>query len=219
MFNWDELPFFTSGEWQVIQERLDDLDHAKTLYCPARFNLFASLDATPFDQLRVVFMGQDPYPDARLATGLAFSIPKAEKRFPASLQNLFKEYCSDLGLSVPTSGDLTPWAKQGVLLWNALPTCIAGQPLSHEGWVEWQLLTQQIVEKASERQVVFAFLGGRARDYVKYVSEGNEVIVTSHPSPRGILNSKTPLLGSRLFSTINDKLRKQGLDPVEWRLQ
>ncbi len=215
---WGDLEFWNTGEWQVIEERLNDYDKAGTLYCPKRENLFKALDLVPFEKVRVMIVGQDPYPNPSMATGLAFDIPEKEENFPVTLQNIFREYSSDLHYDTPQKGSLKPWAAQGVLLWNAIPTCLKGQPLAHESWVEWSPLTVEIIRQLNQRHIVFVFLGRVARTYVKYVDNNNEVIETSHPSPRGQLNSTSPFIGSRIFSKINEKLNDQGIEAIEWRL-
>lgn len=218
---WDDLPFWQSGEWQVIQERLDDLDKSRTLYNPDRSLLFAALDACSYSDCRVCIIGQDPYPDHDMATGLAFSLPKSTKKYPPSLQNILKEYQDDLGLPLPDSGDLSLWTQQGVLLWNAIPSCEDGKPGSHRNWPEWDYLTQQIVEALSYKGIVFCLWGGFARAYVKYIDrDANEIIESAHPSPLSVLNknARNPFFGSRPFSTINDKLVAMKLGTIEWRL-
>ena len=207
--NWN-LKYFETGEWQVVQERLDDLKVAGILYNPSHKLIFRALEVTPFESVRVVLMGQDPYPNHNLATGLAFSIPSGVVEFPASLKNIFKEYQDDLHYPEPTSGDLSDWAKRGVLLWNAFPTCLVGKAGSHH-WIEWEFLTKEIVEKLDVRgDCVFALLGSYARGYTKYINN-SPIVETSHPSPLG---ANKGFLGSRLFSTINSNLK----EPIDWRL-
>lgn len=221
---WD-LNFFNSGEWQVCDERLKDLEKVNRPvgldgYNPGRTSLFRALRLTPMGEVRVAIIGQDPYPDPRYATGVAFSIPEGIRMeaWPQTLRLFLNEYSSDLGHDIPSSGDLEQWTKQGVLLWNAIPTCRSGKSLSHD-WDEWSYLTREIIQKLSERGITFAFLGQVARRYVSDVDfSNNEVIVTSHPSPRGSLNSRSPFVGSRLFSTINDKLVNNGQQPIDWKL-
>jgi uracil-DNA glycosylase len=221
---WEDLNYWSTGEWQVVQERLDDLEKAHVSYNPKREDLFRALDLTPFKEVRVCFLGQDPYPNRGDATGLAFSIPLRNNKpdavkFPATLYSIFQEYSRDLSLPTPTGGDLSSWAKQGVLLWNVIPSCKAGSPLSH-WWPEWFLLTQEILTNLSEKGgVIFVFFGAKAREFAKYVdADKNSVIHTSHPSPRGSLNSKSPFVGSRIFSTVNGALCQRGLYPINWRL-
>ena len=217
MDNWKELDWFNSGEAQVIEEKLDDLDHSGASYCPDRSKLLAALDATPYESVRVAVVGQDPYPNNKFATGIAFSIPSNLRKYPPTLEFIYKELLSDMHVERKT-GDLTAWCKQGVLLWNAIPTCLAWKSLSHESWTEWTYLTKEIIEKLSDKGVVFALLGRVARSYRKLIKdEGNVVIETSHPSPRGNLNSNNPFTGSRLFSTINAGLVELGYEHIDWK--
>ena len=218
---WDDLSFWQSGEWQVIEERLSDYDKARTSYNPHRDFLFAALDACPFSQLRCVILGQDPYPDKDMATGLAFSVPKGTKEFPPSLQNILIELKTDMGYEDPiTKGDLSEWAAQGVLLWNVYPTCFTGRPGSHH-WPEWKELTKEIVKESSEKGVVFGFLGKKAYDFKQYVDEsGSSIVFANHPSPLSVRQKvqKHPWFGSRFFSTINAKLVEMKQEPIDWRL-
>lgn len=220
---WD-LKFFNSGEWQVCDERLKDLEKVNRPigvdgYCPGRENLFRVLRLIPRDSVRCCIIGQDPYPDPRYATGVAFSIPeKGGLEFPPTLRTLLEEYCKDLHLPYPSHGSLEGWCSRGVLLWNAVPSCRSGHSLSHD-WPEWECLTREIVTQLSARGVVFVLLGQVARRYLDSINlTNNYVIVTSHPSPRGSRSSNTPFIGSRIFSAVNDKLNENGLEPIEWRL-
>lgn len=222
MFTWEDMDFWQSGEWQVIQERLDDLDkEAKKLgtqvYNPKKEDLFAALDAVEFSKVRVCIVGQDPYPKSKHATGIAFSIPKGKGPFPPTLTTIFQEYQDDLHLPSPEHGDLTAWCKQGVLLWNSTPSCLVGQPGSHSDWTEWTYLTSEIIQRLNNDTCpVFVFIGSRARAYSRYVFD-SEVIEVGHPSPMGRF-ATTPFLGSRVFTKINDALCKIGDDPINWRL-
>ena len=176
--------------------------------------MFRSLSLTPFDQTRVMICGQDPYPDMRYADGLAFSVPSTIKTFPKTLQAIFSELVSDLHIKHPSAGCLEPWAKQGVLLWNVIPSCEVAKPLSHD-WTEWSYLTIEILRKLSGRGVVFVFLGGVAREFVPYLPVSEVVIQLTHPSPRVPVKAKNPFLGSRVFSTINAEILG---DPIDWSL-
>lgn len=221
---WD-LDFFNSGEWQVCDERLKDMEKVSARvgtdgFNPGRRSLFRSLLLTPQEKVRVAIIGQDPYPTSIFATGVAFSIPSSygESQWPPTLNIFLKEYSRDLGYDLPSSGNLEQWSQQGVLLWNAIPSCRSGSSMSHD-WTEWSYLTREIINKLSKRGIVFAFLGQVARRYTECVTlTNNEVLVTSHPSPRGNMNSKNPFTGSRLFSTINDKLVSNGLEKIDWKL-
>lgn len=213
--NWDELDFWKTGEWQVVEERLNDLDKKGVLWCPGKANLFAAFKTVRFDSVRCVIVGQDPYPDPSHATGVAFSVPSTLKKekYPPTLVNIFKEFDSDLRYPFPPSGNLNRWGSSGVLLWNATPSCEAFKPRSHR-WPEWDCLTREVITRLDSRDIVFVFLGGDARRYAPLVTRSN-VIETSHPSPRG---AEHGFFGSRIFSTVNGFLCDQGLDPINWRL-
>lgn len=244
---WSDLKYWKSGEWQVIEDRLSQYpkvrgDHLIQMN-PLRQYLFAALELVEFQNVKVAIFGQDPYPDHKLATGVAFSIPFGvpQEDFPPTLRNILREFCSDLGYPYPDHGNLEAWStREGVLLWNVIPSCEEGKSLSHD-WSEWSFLTSEIVSELGCKDVVLVFLGGVARrftsivrdttdepdpwelknkGFVKVDREQNAVILEySHPSPRGSLNSRTPFIGSRMFSTINDKLVNElGLPPVNWRL-
>src|SRR5579871_3496501 len=216
---WNDLEFWTSPEWQRLQEKFDVLDTKRTAYNPKREDFFAALDATSLDKARVCILGQDPYPGRDYATGIAFSIPASEKKFPPTLVNIFKELVDDLHVRFPTSGDLSPWAVQGVLLWNAVPTCLTDQPGSHRGLLEWNKLTKEIVEVLNEKGCIFVLLGGLARDYSQFIDSSRNVVLSySHPSPLGAMKTASPFIGSRIFSTINDHLCKQGKEKIDWSL-
>ena len=222
---WD-LDFFNSGEWQVVDERLKDLEkrHRPLYdgYNPGREKLFAALRSTSYAEVNVCIIGQDPYPSSRHATGLAFSIPNTIERsdWPPTLTTLLKEYATDLARPIPSEGSLDRWAERGVLLWNAIPSCATGRGLSHD-WAgdEWGYLTREIVKQLSMKGIVFALLGnvaGRSASCINTLD--NHVIRTSHPSPRGSHNTHHPFVGSRLFSTINDKLNDLARGPIDWTL-
>lgn len=226
IFKWPrDLDYFETGEWQWVEEQLNGFDSKRTSYNPRRDQLFAALKATPFETVRVAIIGQDPYPDARFSTGIAFSIPPLERDRPPSLVNIFDEYEKDLHYPTPSTGDLTQWCKEGVLLWNAVPTCFTNQAASHR-WPEWEYLTKEIIERLSAKGSVFAFLGSAAQGYAKYVTEASEVLSIGHPSPLanmkkkdGTFRAKTPFLGSRMFTRINDTICQNKLgEPINWRL-
>lgn len=208
---WDDLTWWNSGERQVVEERLDG-----EVYNPGRDRLYAALKY-PYQDIKVCIMGQDPYPQSRFCTGIAFSIPASFRKYPPTLELIYKELEADLKIT-RKNGCLVPWCKQGVLLWNAIPTCLAGVSMSHD-WNEYEYLTREIVSRLAERGVVFAFLGSVARRYTQYVETDNGknvVIETGHPSPRGNMSSRNPFTGSRLFSTINSGLCSIGYEPINW---
>src|SRR6266852_4802219 len=160
-----ELDFFNSGEWQVCDERLKDLEKVNRKiktdlydpgdgYNPGREGLFKALRATSYRDVQVAIIGQDPYPDGRFATGIAFSIPSTIQRseWPPTLTTFLREYSTDLHRPLPSEGTLDRWTERGVLLWNAYPSCATNKSLSHD-WPEWTHLTCEIVKKLSERGV------------------------------------------------------------------
>jgi uracil-DNA glycosylase len=209
------LKFWKSGEWQVIKEKLNDLrNSAGDGYCPGHTNLFRELAYVRPEQVRVVIVGQDPYPNPVLACGIPFSIPADILEFPPSLVNIFKEYHDDLGFDTPNHGDLTQWLERGILLWNAFPTCTIGRPASHH-WCEYEYLTRDILHRVDGQKPVFVFLGRVAQAFADCASERQRCILTSHPSPLG---ASKGFLGSRIFSRTNDILANLGKEPVNWRL-
>lgn len=216
------LQYWKSGEWQVVNERLHDMEKAHVPYNPSRVDLFKVLRCIKAEDVKVAIIGQDPYPDLRFATGIAFSVPKSFeiKDLPPTLNAILQEYSSDTGYAIPSHGDLTQWTQRGVLLWNAISSCESGKSLSHD-WDEWSYLTKEIITLLSSKGgIVFAFLGAVARRYVEGVDPTkNHILVTSHPSPRGSLSSKTPFKASKIFSRINAALVDMGQDPVKWELK
>lgn len=225
---WDDLNYWHSGEWQAIQERLDELDLIGSPYNPIRDNLFRALDKTPLEKVKVVILGQDPYPNPKHATGLAFDVPNYTKVWPPTLVNIHKELCNDLSLPWPKKPSLMPWAARGVLLWNATPTVQSfksghqpridfnGIP-SPSYWYEWDPLTEEIVSTISERVegCVFLLWGSRAQKYGSLVDTSKHKIHASvHPSP---LSCNRGWWGSRPFSTANAYLTKMGKEPVKWQ--
>lgn len=224
LFTWDDMCYWSSGEWQVVQEKLDDMDARVELYNPRRELMFAALDATPFDKVKVAIIGQDPYPDRGMACGLAFSISNGTipsgRNLPPTLENIYKEYDNDLHHGVPKGTDLLSWAHRGVLLWNAIPTCASGRSLSHD-WPEYEPLTTEIIERLDDRGgCVFVFMGGVARRYEPCVidTDKNKVLCTSHPVPRASLRSFNPFTGSRIFTKVNAALHSINQNPIDWKL-
>lgn len=218
MNSYDDFKFWQSGEWQALEERLDDL---KGRLSPRKENLFNALDATPLGEVKVVLCGQDPYNDPDLATGLAFAIPKGKKSVPPTLANILREYSTDTHLPLPANGyaDLSKWAKQGVLLWNAIPSCEAWKSNSHKDWTEWSYLNRELFQTVSAPGAVFILCGRTARGLKQYVNQDESwVIETSHPSPLGVKAKNDPFFGSRIFTRANDYLCSLGLQPIDWRL-
>ena len=185
------------------------------IFPPAR-NIFAAFDATPFEQVKVVILGQDPYHGPGQAHGLCFSVQPGVP-VPPSLQNMFKELERDLGIPRPDHGYLMPWAQQGVLLLNAVLTVEQGRPGSHQG-KGWEGFTNHVVEVLDrEREgLVFMLWGSYAQKKGAIVDpRRHRVLRTTHPSP---LSAHRGFLGSGHFSAANDYLRRRGMAPIDWSL-
>ena len=187
--------------------------------CPPQNEIFRALTLTHPDEVKVCIIGQDPYHTPGAANGLAFSINPG-RRIQPSLLNIFKEMCSDLGCQMPSSGDLTPWAKQGVLLLNTSLTVTAGSPNSHKDW-GWQIFTRHIFDLCLElpQPIIFILWGSNARhfadgvDWSKYPNKG--MITSAHPSP---MSADRGFFGSRPFSKTNTFLMRHGSNPIKWEL-
>jgi uracil-DNA glycosylase len=217
---WESLEFWSSPEWAKIQEQLDDLEAKGIRYNPDRVNMFAALDACPYESCKVALFFQDPYPQKKFATGVAFAIPKGCLTLPQSLAQVLGEYTRDLNYSVPSFPDLSKWTSQGVLLWNVILTCQTGKSLSHYHW-DWSWLTKEIIEKLNQKSqgCVLVFLGAVAREFEQYADhDSHHILWTAHPSPRGSSNTFNPFRGSRVFSRINDSLDSLGYHSIDWRL-
>lgn len=204
---WSQLPFFRT-DWPALAARLEAVPN----WLPGPARLFAALEATPPEDVRVVILGQDPYPTPGHANGLAFSVTP-ETPLPRSLVNIFAELTNDLGARPPT-GDLAHWAAQGVLLLNTALSVPPGAAGAHAGW-GWQRLARQAVAEA-QRHGPLAFLlwGNHAQKALAGLPRPQDlVIATAHPSP---LSARRGFFGSRPFSRINAWLAAQGRPPVDW---
>lgn len=187
----------------------------KTIY-PAGNNIFNAFEQTHFDNVKVVILGQDPYHGAGQAHGLSFSVPDGIKP-PPSLVNIYKEMKTDLGLEIPTSGNLTKWAQHGVLLLNAFLTVRASEPASHSK-IGWENFTDAVIRKISEQKnnVVFLLWGRFAQDkQILIDATRHHILKAAHPSPFSAANG---FFGCKHFSKTNELLLKAGIEPVDWRL-
>ena len=183
---------------------------------PPTGKIFSALNCCPFDDVKVVILGQDPYHDDGQAMGLSFSVPQGVK-IPSSLLNIFKELESDLGIPRSTCGDLSPWARQGVLLLNAVLSVRAHQANSHEG-KGWERFTDFIIKQISEKSknVVFMLWGKFAEKKAARVNSKNHLILKSaHPSG---LSASRGFFGCKHFSKANEYLTANGRDPINWSL-
>ncbi|MEU8490109.1 MAG: uracil-DNA glycosylase [Actinomycetota bacterium] len=184
-------------------------------YLPAGANVLRAFQQ-PFDEVRVLLVGQDPYPTPGHAVGLSFSVAPETRPLPRSLQNIFREYAEDLGHPAPTSGDLTPWTEQGVLLLNRCLTVAPGEPASHrnKGWEE---VTEQAIRAlvARDAEPMVAILWGRDARNLAPLLEDVPTIESAHPSP---MSADRGFFGSRPFSRANDLLEEIGGEPVDWKL-
>lgn len=228
------LPFTLEPSWQtVLQDELAkpymlelaafiEREYAKgnpSIY-PPREHIFNAFLQTPFNKVKVLVIGQDPYHGAGQAHGLSFSVPEGIKP-PPSLVNIFKELQSDLNLSPPNHGSLLSWAKQGVMLLNATLTVSQGEPMSHHGR-GWEKFTDAVVHTLANREkpIVFVLWGKSAQEKCRFLREGSTstkhlVLTAAHPSP---FSAHQGFFGCHHFSKINEFLVKIGDNPIDWRL-
>lgn len=183
-------------------------------YLPAGENVLRAFKQ-PFAAVRVLIVGQDPYPTPGHPVGLSFSVAPSVRRLPGSLANIFREYSADLGYPAPANGDLTPWAERGVLLLNRVLTVQPGKPGSHRG-KGWEEVTEQAIRALAARESpLVAILWGRdARTLVPLLG-GVGCIESAHPSP---YSANSGFFGSRPFSRANHLLQQQEAEPVDWKL-
>ena len=205
-----EEPWFIDLERFVREERR----HHEV--CPADENVFAALDTTSYADTKVLILGQDPYHGPGQAHGLCFSVQRGVP-VPPSLRNVFKELHSDVGVPIPSHGNLRAWAERGVLLLNATLTVRAGQAGSHQGH-GWERFTDRIISVVNDKfdPVVFVLWGAHARRKSALVTGAHHTVIEGpHPSP---LSAHTGFFGSRPFSRTNEALVAHGRDPVDWSI-
>ncbi len=206
-----EKPYF-----KKIMAFLDEERAKGKIIYPPKNDIFNALKAAPFDQIKVVILGQDPYHGANQAHGMCFSVKKGVPP-PPSLINIFKELNSDIGIPIPKHGYLQHWAHQGVLLLNTVLTVEAGNAHSHAN-IGWEIFTDKIIEKLNqERQgIVFLLWGSHAQKKAQMINPTKHFILkAAHPSP---LSAHNGFLGCKHFSRTNQILQKQGLDPIDWNV-
>ena len=215
---WDGLLYseFQKEYYIKLREFLKNEYATQTIY-PEMGNIFNALKYTSYEDVKAVILGQDPYHGPNQAHGLCFSVQKGVKA-PPSLQNMFKELNSDLGIPIPKSGELTSWARQGVLLLNTVLTVRAGQANSHKG-MGWEIFTDRVIELLNirEKPIVFLLWGGPAKTKTKLITNPNHhILSTVHPSPLSAYNG---FFGCKHFSKTNEILRSIGEKEIDWRIE
>ncbi|KHG34600.1 uracil-DNA glycosylase [Sulfurospirillum sp. MES] len=209
---WDE---FQKPYFETLKAFLAEEKKRFTIY-PSGANIFAAFDHTPFDKVKVVILGQDPYHGIHQAHGLSFSVQEGVPH-PPSLQNIFKELHDDLGCPIPQNGTLSAWANQGVFLLNTVLTVRAGEANSHRGQ-GWEIFTDEVIKRlsAQKEHLVFILWGSPAGAKASLIDAKKHLILRSvHPSP---LSSYRGFFGSKPFSKSNDYLIQTRQQPIQWCL-
>ena len=202
--------------YQELKKKIDQEYATQTVY-PPKQDIFRSLNLTSFDDVKVVIVGQDPYHEPGQANGLAFSV-HSNITVPPSLVNIYKECHDDLGCYIPNHGDLTLWAKQGVLLLNNVLTVRAHQANSHRG-LGWEQLTLNIIRYLNQREkpLVFILWGKNAQEKIQYIDTSKHLIIkSSHPSP---YSADYGFFGSKPFSKANAFLVQHQIEPIDWQIK
>ena len=205
-----DKPYFKELENFVAQER-----KSKTIY-PAPEDVFSAFELTPFEQVNVLILGQDPYHGENQAHGLCFSVKPGVKT-PPSLVNIYKELKDDIGFDIPNHGYLVPWAKQGILMINAVLTVEAHTANSHKN-KGWETFTDAVISKVNQKQepVIFVLWGGYAKKKLKLIDTNRHTVIQSaHPSP---LSARNGFFGSKPFSKINSALQQTGKPIISYQL-
>ncbi len=201
---------------QIVQFLKMEKEAGKTVFPPGSL-IFNAFNTTPFDRVKVVLLGQDPYHGPGQAMGLSFSVPDGVQQ-PPSLQNIFKELHTDIGLPTPRTGNLTRWAEQGVLLLNASLTVRLSEANSHSR-INWIEFTDTVIRKISEEKehIVFLLWGRFAQEKEVLIDETKHLVLkAAHPSPFSV---EKGFYGSRPFSKTNEYLVKNGIDPIDWQIK
>ena len=196
---------------------LDKVYKDGVIVYPPRSQVYRAFELCSLEDLSVVILGQDPYHGPNQANGLAFSVNKGEK-LPPSLQNIFKELHDDLGIPIPRTGNLTSWAKQGVLLLNALLTVRANEASSHRN-IGWEIFTNSVIKKISDEKtgIVFLLWGKYAQEKEFLIDTSKHFILkAAHPSP---FSAASGFFGSKHFSKTNEILKREGKEPINWKIE
>lgn len=211
---WTDLDFFGVGDKIVGLKLAQKINEGVRIY-PEVHQILRAFDETKFDDVKVVILGQDPYPTEGHANGLAFSVSPMLDKLPKSLQNIYKELEEDTGI-VRKTGDLSSWAKQGVLLLNTIFTVEEGKPKSHEG-LGWEALSDEAIHKLSQNRenIVFVLWGKKAQAKEHMIDTDKHLVLkAAHPSP---LSARNGFFGCKHFSKINEYLRKHGKQEIDWK--
>lgn len=207
--------YFESAQFEILQRNLNtEIGLGKLIYPPAPL-IFNAFNLTPFEDVKVVLLGQDPYHQPNQAMGLSFSVPRTI-RVPASLKNIYKELAVDVDFNIPSHGDLTSWAEQGVLLLNAFLTVEHGKAGSHRK-LGWQYFTDTVIQLLNEHRegVVFLLWGNFAKQKKELIDTNkHHVLEAAHPSPL----ARNAFVGNKHFSKTNAFLRGQQLVEINWQL-
>ncbi len=207
---------FNKDYFKILKEFLIS-EKSKYRVFPPGSQMFAAFDYTPFDKVKVVILGQDPYHGPGQAHGLCFSVPDGVK-IPPSLVNVYKELKEDLEFEIPTHGNLQNWAKQGIFLLNATLSVRAHTAGSHQN-KGWETFTDKVISTLSEKRenIVFILWGNYAKAKAKLIDESKHLVLkAAHPSPLGAYKG---FFGCRHFSKTNEYLIKNGIDPINWNLK
>lgn len=215
--SWDNLltEEFSKDYYLDLRKKLAQEYRTRTIY-PAMENIFNALKYTSYEDVKVLILGQDPYHGPGQAHGLCFSVQKGVDK-PPSLKNMFKELENDLGISAPSHGCLTDWAKQGILLLNTVLTVREGEPNSHKK-LGWTIFTDRIIELLNERRdpVIFVLWGRNALEKLPLITNSHHYVLSAaHPSP---LSASRGFFGCKHYSKINEILKSMGKTPIDWRI-
>ncbi len=216
--DWDQI---LADEWeksyyQELREFLKTEYKEQKIY-PNMYDIFNSLRYTSFKDTKVVIIGQDPYHGEGQAHGLCFSVKKGVTP-PPSLKNIYKELNSDIGMPIPYHGELTHWAKQGILLLNTVLTVREGQPNSHKG-MGWEIFTDRIISELNRKEepIIFLLWGANAEKKAQIITNPlHKKLITVHPSP---LSASRGFMGCKHFSKTNELLMQFGMEPIDWEIR